>query len=274
MEYLFSMAIGVFDSGVGGLSIAQKIRECLPHEDLLYVADSAHAPYGEKSQHAIHQRCRLIIEFLLAKKVKLIVIACNTATVSAIKELRQEFTVPIVGVEPGVKMAIENRMVKVGVLATTQTIKSPLFNDLLARHEGHIKVELQACPGWVEQVEALQLNNSKTQALINQYVNPLLEKGVDKIVLGCTHYAFLAQLIKNLAGDNIEVINTATPVALEVMRRLDTERLISKSTTLGSEMFFSSGDLKLASRQIKALWGEVRIAAPIIRGPKVEALDI
>ncbi len=267
------MTIGVFDSGVGGLSIAQKIRECLPHEDLLYVADSAHAPYGEKSPQAIHQRCRLIIEFLLAKKVKLVVIACNTATVAAIKELREEFSIPIVGVEPGVKMAIENRVVKVGVLATTQTITSPLFNDLVARHEGLITVELQACPGWVEQVEALQLNSAKTETLINKYVNPLIEKGVDKIVLGCTHYAFLAPLIKGVAGDNIKVINTATPVALEVARRLDTECLISKGTTVGNETFYSSGDLNLASRQIKILWEERTPAAPKISGPIVEALN-
>ncbi len=261
------MTIGIFDSGVGGLSIAQKIRQCLPHEDLLYVADSAYAPYGEKSQQAIHQRCRLIIEFLRAKNVKLIVIACNTATVSAIKELRQEFSIPIVGVEPGVKMAIENRMVKVGVLATNQTIKSPLFNGLVARHEDFIKVELQACPGWVEQVEALQLNSTKTQALITQYVKPLIDKGVDKIVLGCTHYAFLAPLIKNVAGDKIEIINTATPVALEVVRRLNSEGLVSVNTGLerraGSDQFFSSGDLDLATEQVKTLWGaELKVSAP------------
>ena len=251
------MAIGIFDSGVGGLSIAHKIREVLPHEDLLYLADSAHAPYGEKSQQYITQRCSTIIQFLIGKGAKLIVIACNTATVSSIKALREEFFIPIVGVEPGVNTAVlgSNSGV-VGILATTQTINSSAFQQLAQRVSKGVRVEVQACPGLVEQVEALTLNEAYTQALLEQYVQPLLAKGADSLVLGCTHYAFLAPVIEKVAGPDISIINTATPVALEVARRLDIEHLCTSQEGHGSELFFSSGQQDLAHRQFNALWGK------------------
>ncbi len=251
------MAIGVFDSGVGGLSVAQKIRELLPHENLLYLADSLHAPYGEKSASFINERARIIVQFLIDKGARLIVVACNTATVSCIKELREQFNIPIVGVEPGVKTAVANSTSKVvGILATTQTLKSPAFTALATQYSKNVKVEVQACPGLVEQVESLLLNDANTQVLVQQYVQPLINKGADKIVLGCTHYVFLAPLIQQVAGPNIEIINTATPVAQEVVRRLSARGLASNNRELGSDAFFSSGELELAMRQIKILWGE------------------
>ena len=256
------MAIGIFDSGVGGLSIAQQVRTLLPHEDLIYLADSGHAPYGEKSQQYILQRCTKIIQCLIDKGATLVVIACNTATVSAISVLREAFAIPIVGVEPGVKTAVKScKSGVVGILATTQTLKSAPFQQLAQRFSNKIKVEAQACPGLVEQVEALHLTDHKTQALVAQYVQPLLNKGADHLVLGCTHYAFLAPVISQVAGPNVSIINTAIPVALEVARRLDVEVLASASTTAGGECFFSSGEQDLAHRQFNALWGNaVKVA--------------
>ncbi len=251
------MAIGIFDSGVGGLSIAQQVRTVLPHEDIIYLADSGHAPYGEKSVQYIQQRCTSIIQCLMNKGAKLVVIACNTATVSAISALREAFPIPIVGVEPGVKMAVlSSKSGVVGILATTQTLKSAPFQQLTQRFSNQIKVETQACPGLVEQVEALHLTGHKTQALVAQYVQPLLDKGADHLVLGCTHYAFLAPVIKQVVGPSVSIINTAIPVALEVARRLDVEGLASTSRAAGGECFISSGEQGLAHRQFNALWGK------------------
>ncbi len=259
------MTIGVFDSGVGGLSVAKKIRELLPHENLLYLADSLHAPYGEKSASFINERARIIVQFLINQGATLIVVACNTATVSCIKELRAQFSIPIVGVEPGVKTAVANSVSKVvGILATTQTLKSRAFTVLANQHSKNVTVEVQACPGLVEQVEGLLLNDSNTQALVQQYVQPLINKGADKIVLGCTHYAFLAPIIQQVAGPNIEIINTATPVAQEVVRRLSARGLASNNCELGTDAFFSSGELELAMRQMKILWGENVRVEPMV----------
>lgn len=249
--------IGIFDSGIGGLSIARCIRDILPNENLLYVADSAHAPYGEKTEAYIYQRSASIIEFLLKHDAKAVVIACNTATVSSIKQLRASFNIPIIGVEPGVKPAVfKTSSGIIGVLATTQTLKSMSFNELAKAFSSNVKIEVQPCPGLVEQVESLILDGEKTEALIKQYVTPLLEKGVDNIVLGCTHYAFLAPLIKKIAGPNVEIINTDLAVAKQTARRLEIENLLSQCSTAGSNQFWSSGDRAIALKQISQLWGE------------------
>lgn len=249
--------IGIFDSGIGGLSIARRIREILPNENLLYIADSFHAPYGDKSESYIYQRASSIIEFLLAQNAKAIVIACNTATVSSIKELRANYTVPIIGVEPGVKPAVFNtKSGIVGVLATTRTLESTSFNSLAKNFSTHVKIELQACPGLMEQVEALNLDGEKTETLIKQFVTPLLLKGADNIVLGCTHYAFLAPLIQKIAGANVAIINTDLAVAKETARRLGKDTLLSTSNSPGETHFWTSGAADVASKQISLLWGE------------------
>ena len=247
--------IGIFDSGIGGLSIARRIREILPSENLLYIADSAHAPYGDKSEAYIYQRSSSIIEFLLERNAKAVVIACNTATVSSIQKLRANYSIPIVGVEPGVKPAVfKTRSGIIGVLATTQTLKSISFNALASSFSTHVNIEVQPCPGLMEQVEALNLDSEKTEQLIKQYVFPLLAKGADNIVLGCTHYAFLAPIIKKIAGPNIEIINTDLAVAKETARRLETASLLSTSTSPGNNEFWSSGALDVAQKQVSLLW--------------------
>ncbi|VAW62392.1 Glutamate racemase [hydrothermal vent metagenome] len=262
--------IGVFDSGVGGLSIACKIRDILPNENLLYVADSAHTPYGDKSEAYVYERAVLILQFLIERKVKAVVVACNTVTVSAIQKLRSEFSVPVIGVEPGIKPAVsKTRSGVIGVLATTQTLSSTSFNNLSGTLSETVKIEIQPCPGLVEQVESLELMSQKTRRLVRKYVFPLLDKGADKIVLGCTHYAFLAPLIGEIAGPDIEIINTATAVARETARRLQAERLLSVSDLSGIDEFCSSGAEKIANKQFSQLWGAPVKVHKILSGHQV-----
>ena len=249
--------IGIFDSGVGGLSIALRVREILPKENLLYVADSAHAPYGDKAESYIVERSSLLIQFLLKKKVKAIVVACNTATVSSIQKLRSEYAIPIIGVEPGVKpAALTSKSGVVGVLATEQTLNSFSFISLMRRFSTNVKIEIQPCPGLVERVEKMNFYGYETEELIKQYVLPLLEKGADNIVLGCTHYAFLAPAIQKIVGSEVGIINTDIAVANEVARRLDSEKLLSTSKLCGREEFWSSGVQSVACQQFSKLWGK------------------
>lgn len=249
--------IGIFDSGIGGLSITRQIRERLANEHLVYVADTIHAPYGEKSAAFITERALSISDFLLAQNVKAIVVACNTATVSSISALRSKYTIPIIGVEPGLKPAVFNtKSGVVGVLATAQTLKSASFNDLAKSFSTQVKIEVQPCPGLMEQVEALDLDSDKTAALIEKYVFPLLDKGADHIVLGCTHYAFLAEAIKKVAGSKIEIINTDFAVAKETARRLESANLLSTNSNAGNIEFWSSGASSVSAIQFSSLWGE------------------
>lgn len=249
--------IGIFDSGIGGLSIARRLREILPNENLLYIADSAHAPYGEKSESYIYQRSSSIVELLLEQKAKAVVIACNTATVSSIQKLRANYSIPIIGVEPGVKPAAFKTLSGIiGVLATTQTLKSNSFNALAESFSSNVKIEVQPCPGLMEQVETLNLEDENTEQLIKKYVSPLLARGADNIVLGCTHYAFLAPIIRKVAGPDVEIINTDLAVAKEATRRLETANLLTTSTIPGYDEFWSSGSPHAVQKQISLLWGE------------------
>lgn len=262
MQEINNGPIGVFDSGIGGLSIAEKIRELLPTENLLYIADSLHAPYGDKTEEYIYQRARAMVVFLLEQKAKAIVIACNTATVTAVRRLREEFDVPIIGVEPGVKPALlQTSSGVVGVLATTQTLSSASFNQLAShlasQFNTQVSIELQACPGLMDQVEALQLEEIETRQLVERYLQPLLKKGADNIVLGCTHYAFLLPMIREMAGDGVVIINTALAVAKETLRRLEAAGLLTNNLSQGWDAFWSSGDTDVTEKQISQLWGGV-----------------
>jgi glutamate racemase len=247
--------IGVFDSGVGGLSVLHEIRRELPGEDLLYVADSGHAPYGDKSTQLIEARVIAIVEFLVSQRAKAIVVACNTATGVAIQLLRSKFPVPIIAMEPAVKPAAAHTQSGViGVLATSRTIASNNFAKLHERFGADVKILMQACPGLVEQVEAGDLSGDKTRALIGQYVEPLLEQGADTIVLGCTHYPFLAPLIQEIAGQTVTVIDPSSAIAREVRRRLATASLLSAGSRAGTERFWSSAAPDTAQTIISQLW--------------------
>jgi glutamate racemase len=253
-----SAAIGIFDSGIGGLSVARAISELLPNEQLIYVADSGHAPYGEKNDDYIYRRMQTITQFLLSQQVKAIVVACNTATTSAIDKLRAQYTVPIIGVEPGVKPAVlASKTGVIGVLATPRTLQTPAFCSLAQRFAGEAKVLLQPCPELVKKIEALDLHSEQMRMLIKSYVLPLLEKNVDTLVLGCTHYNFVAKLIAEIAGPEVRLIRTEHAVAMQLQQRLVENDLLISSTNSKTEMFYSSGELPLFQQQLNALWPQL-----------------
>ena len=247
--------IGVFDSGVGGLAILQQIRRELPGEDLLYVADSGHAPYGDKSTALIEERSLAIAEFLVSQHAKALVVACNTATGVAIKALRARFQLPIVAMEPAVKpAAAHTRSGVIGVLATSRTIASDNFAKLHERFGSEVKILMQACPGLVEQVEAGNLSGDRTRALVEQYVLPLLGQHADTLVLGCTHYPFLAPLIREIAGNGVAIIDPSPAIARELRRRLTGTGLLSIQARAGNVRFWSSANSESTRMVISRLW--------------------
>jgi glutamate racemase len=253
--------IGVFDSGVGGLSVLRAIRQELPAEDLVYVADSAYAPYGDKPEAVIEQRANAIVEFLVGQHVKAVVVACNTATGVSAETLRSQFSLPIVAIEPALKPAVAQTTTGVvGVLATTRTLASQKFLRLMEAHGKGVEVLLQACPGLVQQVERGEFDSAATRALLDGYVRPLVARGADALVLGCTHYPFLRPLLAEVAGPAVSLIDPAIPVARELHRRLDAAGLLAGGERLGTERFFTTGSVDSVTRVIGQLWpGNVRV---------------
>ncbi|HLP98110.1 MAG TPA: glutamate racemase [Sideroxyarcus sp.] len=249
-------AIGVFDSGVGGLSVLHHIRQQLPHERLIYVADSGHVPYGDKSPAYIEARSLALTRFLLSQGADAIVIACNTATAAAVASLRSQFDLPIVGMEPAVKPAVAaTKSGVVGVLATVGTLESARFAALLEKYAGNVKIVTQGCPGLVEVVERGDLRSLEARHLVERYTAPLLAAGADTLILGCTHYPFLAPLIREVVGEDIALVDTGAAVARELKRRIDTE-LPARKSGGAADRFCSSGDAAQASRIMSVLWGE------------------
>ncbi|HXU94609.1 MAG TPA: glutamate racemase [Gallionella sp.] len=256
-------AIGVFDSGVGGLSVLHHIRRTLPNERLIYVADSGHVPYGDKPPEYIEQRSIALTRFLAEQGADAIVIACNTATAAAAATLRSRFGMPIVAMEPAVKPAVAaTRSGVVGVLATIGTLESARFAALLEKYAGDVEIVTQGCPGLVEQVERGDLSGPETRALIERYTAPLLARGADTLILGCTHYPFLAPLIREVVGADIALVDTGEAVARHLQRRIQGE-LPGHVPGGASAQFWTSGDAAQASRIMSALWGEPVAAEPL-----------
>ncbi|WP_436231511.1 glutamate racemase [Candidatus Methylomicrobium oryzae] len=261
--------VGVFDSGVGGLSVLSEIRRQLPAENLIYVADSGHAPYGDKPRAFIEKRSLAITRFLLDRGAKAIVVACNTATGAAAASLRTRFTLPIVAMEPAIKpAAAQTRTGVVGVLATSRTLASHNFVKLFERYGSEAEILPQACPGLVEQVEAGELAGEKTRSLLERYLAPLLIKGADTLVLGCTHYPFLRALIQEIAGPNVAVIDSSEAVARQLCRRLEAHGLLNDANESGSERFWTSADPATTGPVITQLWCR---NASVERLPEAEA---
>jgi glutamate racemase len=257
-----NQAIGVFDSGVGGISVLKHIHALLPHEHLLYVADSKHAPYGNKTAQEITARCFELADFLIAKDVKALVVACNTATAAAIDAMRAKYDLPdfnftIIGMEPAVKPAAgATKNGIIGVLATVGTLKSAQFAGLLEAYGRDVKVVTQACVGLVECIERGELDTPETKALIRQYTAPLLAEGADTIVLGCTHYPFVKQVIREIVGDKITLIDTGAAVAKQLKRQLDEKGLLSESHQEAEVTFWTNSEAKSAKQVIDSLWGK------------------
>ena len=257
--------IGVFDSGVGGLSVLGEIRALLPQESLLYVADSAHVPYGEKSPEFICERSQRIAEFLLAQGAKALVLACNTATAAAISQLRERYPqLPIIGMEPAVKpAAAATQSGVVGVLATTGTLKSAKFAALLDRFASDVRVITQPCPGLVELIEAGELNSDVTRTLLQGFVQPLLAEGCDTLILGCTHYPFIKSLLRQLLPASVSLIDTGAAVARQLQRVLAEQQLLATGPARPAQ-FWSSANCQQLQQVLPLLWGGEIVVDPLI----------
>ncbi|WP_025918183.1 glutamate racemase [Herminiimonas sp. CN] len=241
--------IGIFDSGIGGLSVLRHIQARLPHENVLYFADSGFAPYGGKPEQFIVTRSLAITDFLLQHGAKAIVVACNTATAAAIKALRAcHPRLPIVGVEPGLKPAAAlSKNNTIGVLATERTLASSKFRQLSERiaADSGVRVLTQACTGLADQIEKGELQSAATAELVQRYAAPLIAQGADTLVLGCTHYPFVLPLFQDAICDAgsgpITIIDTGRPIALHLASLLKDHDLLNASSSPGLLLTFTTG---------------------------------
>jgi glutamate racemase len=256
--------IGVFDSGVGGISVLREIRTVLPREHLCYVADSGHCPYGNKPESYIQERSLRITGWLIEQGATSIVIACNTATAAAATLLRATFTVPIIAMEPAIKPAVAaTRSGVIGVLATAGTARSERLTALIERFGRGVQILTQPCPGLVEQVEMGDLDGPVTRALLWDYVEPLLRRGADTLVLGCTHYPFLRPAIADLVGAEVALIDTGAAVARRCEDVL-AQRGLLRDSGMGDTCFWTSGKPLLAEQVIgDYLWGKRVMVQPL-----------
>ena len=239
------------------MSVFRRIRADLPHETLLYVADSGHAPYGSKPVDFVARRAFAITEFLLDQGAKAVVVACNTATAAAIARLRAHFNLPIIGIEPALKPAVaETRSGVVGILATSNTVRSDKFADLLDQHGHRARVMVQPCPGLADCVEHGELSGPRPRALLERYLEPLLAAGADTLVLGCTHYPFLTPLIQRLVGPDVTILDPSPAVARQLRRRLEAAELLADGRAVGGERYFTSGAPEPTARLMARLLGQ------------------
>lgn len=209
--------IGILDSGIGGLSVLNEIRKTLPNESIVYFGDSAWCPYGARDADEIKRRVFTVTDFLLSKNCKLIVIACNSATIAAVEALRTSYLVPFVGMEPGIKPATANtRSGTVGILATEASLAGEKFHRLINDHGEGVTIITRPCPKFVKLVEDGDLNSPNARVIVEEEVLPLIEAGADVLVLGCSHYPFLKPLIQEVAGPQVTVMDTGLAVAHRV----------------------------------------------------------
>lgn len=251
--------IGVFDSGVGGLSVLRALWAELPHEDFIYLADQGHVPYGPRPLEEVRGFSREITRYLLAQGCKLIVVACNTASAAALRSLRQEFPhTPFVGMEPAVKPAAETtRTGVVGVLATPATFQGELYASVVERFANHVRLIQHTCPGLVAQIEAGHLDSPATRGILEEALLPMLAEGIDTVVLGCTHYPFVIPLIQSIAGPAVRVIDPAPAVARQARRLLDERGWLNKSlpSSSGQTRYLTSGEPASLERVLPTLVG-------------------
>src|SRR5690349_9194996 len=250
--------IGVFDSGVGGLSVLRAIRSQAPEESVIYFGDQGHIPYGPRSMQQIRNFSEAITRFLLDLDVKIIVVACNTASAAALKYLRETFpVVSFVGMEPAVKpAAVHTQTGKVGVLATPATFQGALYASVVERFANGVELLQNTCPGLVQQIEQGNLNGEETHRILNDALIPMLKKNIDTVVLGCTHYPFVIPLIQQIVGQNVRVIDPAPAVAKQTARLLQAQGIRQQFDTGGDIKFFTSGNPVELKSLLPVLLGE------------------
>jgi glutamate racemase len=250
--------VGVFDSGVGGLSVLRELRKRLLHEDLIYFADQAHVPYGPRSMEEIQSFSRQITQYLLDQGAKLIVVACNTASAAALQHLRETFPqIPFVGMEPAVKPAAEQtESGVVGVLATPATFQGRLYASVVERFAQDVTILKDTCAGLVEEIEAGRLDGAETRRILETALTPMHSAGIDTVVLGCTHYPFVIPLIQEIVGPDVRVIDPAPAVARQAARLIREEGLKAASDGAGGIRYITSGDVDTFRKLIYQLLGQ------------------
>ena len=266
--------IGIFDSGLGGLSVLREVRAMLPHESLIYFADSRYAPYGEKPEHFVEARTLQVCEWLVAQGCKALVIACNTATMHAVQTLRERLAVPIIGVEPGLKPAASISQSKiVGVLATANTLKSAKFNRLLASLAQESRYLCAAGHGLVSLIEQGDISSAAIREKLAAYLLPMLDAGADTLVLGCTHYPFLSDTIRDMVGSRLTLIDTGTAIARQLARKLAEFDLAAAPDSAPTVRYLSTKD---AAHLRDMAWSllQVETSAETVTIEPAPAIDI
>jgi glutamate racemase len=250
--------IGIFDSGVGGLSVLRAIRQQLPKENAIFIADQRHVPYGSRQITQVRDFSENITRFLLEQDAKLIVVACNTASAAALYHLRDTFPdTPFVGMEPAVKPAVETtRSGVVGVLATPATFQGELYASVVARFANDVKVLQDTCPGLVTQIEKGELYSRATKTILEDALQPMQAAGVDRVVMGCTHYAFVIPLIKEIVDPRVEVIDPSPAVARQAGRVLKAHGLLNQSGVPGAVRCLTTKDSGNLDSLLPKLIGE------------------
>jgi len=238
-----TQAIGVFDSGVGGISILKEITALLPYENTIYLADSLNAPYGQKSKEKILEFSIKNTELLIKKGCKIVVVACNTATTNAISYLRQNYDIPFVGIEPAIKpAALQTTTNAIGILATKGTLSSDLFHATSQKFTKGIQVIEQIGEGIVPLIEAGKIDSKEMTILLKKYLNPMLDANIDYLVLGCSHYPFLIPNIKKIIGSDIIIIDSGEAVARQTKSILEKNDLLNSSTSIAQHQLYSNVD--------------------------------
>jgi glutamate racemase len=272
--------VGIFDSGLGGLSVLRAVRAQMPGERLVYVADSRYAPYGQRDDDFIADRTLAIGEWLVEQGAKALVVACNTATAQSIALVRERLSIPLVGVEPGIKpAALASKTRVAGVLATQVTLRSARFQTLVERHAADLRVLCQPGHGLVEAVERCDISSPELLALLRAYLEPMLDAGADTLVLGCTHYPFLDTAIRSLVGERMTLVDTSVAIARQLERVLDQHGLRAGGEDRGADVdgirFCSTSDGAHLHDLAAALLGleaaVERVAIPSRRTRELEA---
>lgn len=248
-----SKPIGIFDSGVGGLSIWNEIHRLLPMESAIYLSDSKHAPYGPKGKKVIIDLSIKNTEWLIKKDCKLIVVACNTATTNAIDTLRKDFPIPFIGIEPAIKpAALQSKSKAIGILATKGTLSSQLFHETSQLYSSDLLVVEQVGNGIVELIENGALYSDEMKHLLQSYLQPMLDADIDYLVLGCTHYHFLTPILKQLLPEHVKIIDSGKAVAKQTKAVLEQSALLNTEVSVEPNRFYTNGEVKVIASLLKS----------------------
>ena len=252
-EHPLAPAIGCIDSGLGGLSVLRAIRQQLPSQNLLYIADSQWSPYGNKPPEQITQRLTFLTQHLIKKGAQLVVLACNSATITAIEALRQQFAIPFVGAEPGIKPAVKlTQTGKIGVLATSLSLQGARFAQLVQRYAPQAQLIQRACPELVRLVDEGQANSLLARTAVQKIVDEMQQANVDVVILGCTHYLFFKPLFEALLPQQIRIIDTGEAIARQVSR-------LAPSCATGLTQLFTTANVSAMQRAGRLVMPELQL---------------